>query len=225
MKSILLTQTRPPSDKETKFWNHRGYTKILHQSLLDVEFSPIEPLNITPQAIVITSSNAALALESSDWDRSLPVYAVGNATALKAKAIGFENSISPSNKAYPSALSLIEWIKENLNPEDGPIIFGCGNHLRHDVAEILHNCGFQTSKVILYTTKPSTAFHQNIEEALRNNAINAVVINSEMALYGFVDLCIAKDINAEHVPCFVPSKFLQECAHISGFSDVFVINH
>ncbi len=221
--SILLTQTRPPSTKEIEFWKHKEFTTLQHQSLLDVKLLPVKPLNIAPQAIVLTSSNAALALEHSDWDRSIPVYAVGNATASKVKSIGFTNSSSPSDNPYPSALHLIEWIKENLHPNHGPIIFGCGNHIRHDVAEILSEYGFETTKIILYTTESATGFNKEIEEALRNNNIGAVVINSETALSTFANLCFEQNINTQPFQIFVPSKFLKNCALTLDFLNVSII--
>lgn len=223
MKNILLTQTRPPSIKEIEFWTHNGFTTIYHQSFLNVKLLPVETLNITPQAIVLTSSNAAFALEHSDWDRTIPVYTVGNATASRAKATGFVNSSSPSDQPYPSALHLIEWIKKNLHPSDGPIVFGCGSHIRHDVAEILKNYGYETVKIILYKTEFVTNFNKKIELALRNNDINAVSLSSELAFSAFTNLCFEKAIIAQHLQIFVPSKFLHDCAHKLGFLNISIM--
>lgn len=224
-RSILLTQTRSPSNKETEFWKNEGYTTIYHQSLLNVELLPAQSLNVVPQAIVLTSSNAALALQHSDWDRTIVVYTVGNATASKAKTMGFTKSSSPSDAAYPSAVNLIEWIKKNLQPNNGPIVFGCGNHLRHDVAKILNEYGFETIKILLYTTQIITIFDQKIESALKNKSINALAVNSEMALSGFVNLCNEMAINIKQLQIFAPSKFLKECARKAGFSNVSTINY
>ena len=75
-KSILLTNTRPLTSREKAFWARCGYVGH-HQALLSVQFLPVNQLDVDPQAIVLTSANGALALEHSDWDRSIPVYDSG----------------------------------------------------------------------------------------------------------------------------------------------------
>ena len=170
---ILLTQTRSPTSKEKALWDRHGYT-VHHQALLSVRLLPVKQLDVVPQAIVLTSVNGAQSLENSDWDRSIPVYGVGNATATAAKNVGFIKCTSPSDKPYPCALNLINWIKNNLDPEDGVIVFGCGKHLRHDIAEELSKFGFQMSKVVLYKTEPVANFDAEIEQALKNRNIGSV---------------------------------------------------
>ena len=146
-KSILLTNTRPPTSREIAFWKRCGYV-VHYQALLSVRFLPVNQLDVDPQAIILTSVNGALALEHSDWDRSIPVYGVGLATATTAKSVDFIECSSPSDKPYPSALNLIGWIKNNLDPKDGVIVFGRGEHVRHDIAEELSKFGFQMLNIL-----------------------------------------------------------------------------
>jgi len=216
---ILLTNTRPSTNRETAFWARSGYTAH-HQALLSVRFLPVKQLDITPQAIVLTSANGGLALEYSDWDRSIPVHGVGAATAAAAKNVGFIKCTSPSDKPYPSALNLINWIKNNINPENGTIVFGCGEHLRHDIAEELSKIGFQVSKILLYKTEPVENFDTEITQSLKNGNIKSVVINSEQAMKAFVVLCNKHDIDFENFHTYVPSEFLKNCAHQLGYVNI-----
>lgn len=210
-KSILLTNTRPLTSREKAFWARCGYV-VHHQALLTVQFLPVASLDITPQAIVLTSANGALALEHSDWDRSIPVYGVGVATATTAKNVGFIKCSSPSDKPYPSALNLINWIKNNLNPEDGVIVFGCGEHLRHDIAKELSKFGFQMLKILLYKTEPVTSFDTEIAQALKKRNIESVALNSEQAIKAFIALCQKNNLAFNDFNIVVSSEFLKNCA-------------
>ena len=69
-KSILLTNTRPPTSREIAFWARLGYT-VHHQTLLSVRLLPVKQLDVDPQAIVLTSVNGALGCESNFISKSL----------------------------------------------------------------------------------------------------------------------------------------------------------
>jgi uroporphyrinogen-III synthase len=218
---ILLTQTRSPTSREIAFWNRCGYT-VHHQALLSVQLLPVKQLDVDPQAIVLTSVNGALALEHSDWDRSIPVYGIGVATATAARNAGFIKCASPSDKPYPSALNLISWIKNNLNPNDGAIVFGCGEHVRHDIAEELSKFGFQMSKILLYKTEQVEKFAAEIAQALKNRNIGSVVLNSEQAIKAFIALCQKSDIAFKDFNIVVSSEFLKNRAHQLGYVNISV---
>lgn len=215
-KGILLTNSRSPTDHELTYWSTCGY-KVYYHALLSVEFLPVKSLNITPQAIILTSANGAVALKSSDWDRTIPVYGVGKSTVIAAKAAGFLNCLSPSNEPYPSALNLINWIKENLNPKKGTVVFGCGKHIRHDIAKKLTQSRFITKKIILYKTQPITFFSEHINAALKNNCISSIVINSEQALRAFLSLCQTQNLFFQDFSLMVSSDYLKNVAINLGF--------
>jgi uroporphyrinogen-III synthase len=216
---ILLTQTRRPNPYEMSYWKTQGYT-VFYQSLLKVTPLPVEPLDIDPQAIVLTSGNAASALEDSDWDRTIPVFGVGRATAQMAKAAGFTDCSSPSNKPYPSAINLLNWIINTLEPEAGPIVFGCGREVRHDLAQDLKIAGYTTKKVILYNTQPIDTFSKNIEIGLKNGSIDTVVLQSEQAIKGFATLCHKNSIAYQDIILNVPSDHLKLSAAALGFLNI-----
>ena len=220
-KSILLTNTRPPTSREIAFWKRCGYV-VHYQALLSVRFLPVNQLDVDPQAIILTSVNGALALEHSDWDRSIPVYGVGLATATTAKSVDFIECSSPSDKPYPSALNLIGWIKNNLDPKDGVIVFGRGEHVRHDIAEELSKFGFQMLKILLYKTDPVDNFDSEITKSLKNGNIKCVVLNSEQAMKAFVALCKKNDLAFKDFNIVVSSEFLKNCAHQLGYVNISV---
>ena len=212
-KSILLTNTRPLTSREKAFWARCGYV-VHHQALLSVQFLPVNQLDVDPQAIVLTSANGALALEHSDWDRSIPVYGVGVATVTTAKSIGFRKCSSPSDKPYPSALNLINWIKNNLDPQDGVIVFGCGEYLRHDIAEELSKFGFQMLKILLYKTEPVENFDTEITQSLKNGNIESEVFIKNNQMDGMLKKYY-EDGSLDTVKCQLPYK---ECLKLSHYT-------
>lgn len=222
--SILLTQTRPPTSHEVTFWEHRGYTVHYH-ALLNVQYLPVEPLTIIPQAIVLTSANGALALQHSDWDRTIPVYGVGTTTATTAKSVGFLDCSCPSDKPYPSAINLMNWIKKNLNPADGHLIFGCGTIVRHNIGEALKPFGFTVLNTVLYNTESIIAFDKKIKLALKNGEIDTIVISSKQSLITFMTLCKKADISFYNFTILVPSQFLKTTATQLGYLDISIFKN
>lgn len=222
---ILLTNTRSPTAREIAFWKNNGYANVLYQALLDIQHLPAKPLTIIPQAIILTSANSALALNYSDWDRAIPVYGVGIATSQAAKSAGFLDCSSPSDKPYPSAINLINWIKKNLNPANGPLVFGCGNIVRHDIGEALKSTNFTVVNIVLYNTKPTFAFDKKIEGALKNHEINTIMISSEQALVTFMSLCEKADIPFNNFTILVPSQFLKTAAIYLGYLNIKIAPH
>ena len=213
---LLITNSRPPMRYEIMKWQSKGFN-VYYQPLLAVVSLPVESLKCTPQAIVLTSMNGAISLQDSDWDRRIPVYCIGSATVAAAKASGFKDCTSPNSKPYPSAINLVYWVKQNLKPSDGAIIHGGGEQLRHDVAEMLNNKGFETLRVVLYKTQAAGEFSPEIAIALKENAINNVEISSEQTLHTFVELCKKEEINHQKFELLLRSDYLKNVATNYGF--------
>ena len=198
-------------------WHKNGFV-VYYQPLLKIVHLPINPLDEAPQAIVLSSVNAAESLKNSDWDRHIPVYGVGIATVTAAKLAGFKNCFSPNSAIYPSALNLIDWIKQNLQPSSGLIVHGSGEILRHNIVAILKNFGFSTLRIILYKTQTTSIFAHEIEQALKSGMIQKVTISSQQALETFTNLCQKSGIDFRNIKPIIPSAYLQNIALNCGFS-------
>ena len=208
---VLITNSRPPMQHEIAKWGNQGFV-VYYQPLLKIVNLPIEQLKKTPQAIVVSSANGAASLQNSDWNRDIPIYGVGTATVAAAKASGFKNCSSPNSKPYPSALNLVNWIKQNLQPSNGLIIHGSGKILRHNVAEMLKKHGFETLRVMLYKTQAVNTFELEIEQALKDGVIQKVELSSEQSLEIFVNLCKKSSINFQQIKALTPSNYLRSAA-------------
>ncbi len=208
---VLITNSRPPMQHEIAKWGKHGFV-VYYQPFLKIVNFPIEQLKKTPQAIVVSSANGAASLQNSDWDRNIPVYGVGTATVAAAKASGFKDCSSPNSKPYPSAINLVNWIKQNLHPSNGLIIHGSGEILRHNVAEMLKKYGFETLRVMLYKTQAVHTFEPEIEQSLKNGVIQKVELSSEQSLEIFVNLCKKSGVNFQLIKALTPSTYLRNAA-------------
>lgn len=100
------------------------------------------------QAILVTSHNGAEALAAAISLRSVPVLAVGNATAQALQDAGFAHVRSANGDA--SALSALAMA--SLNPRAGPVIHARGAEIRRSPLTPLNQAGFTTAEAILYRT-------------------------------------------------------------------------
>lgn len=208
---VLITNSRPPMQHEIVKWRSKGFA-VYYQPLLKIVNLPIEQLTKTPQAIVLSSANGAASLQYSDWDRNIPLYGVGTATVAAAKASGFKDCSSPNSKPYPSAINLVNWIKQNLHPSNGLIIHGSGEILRYNIAEMLEKYGFETMRVMLYKTEAVSILEPEIEQSLKDGVIQKVEFSSEQSLEIFVNLCKKLSINFQKIEALTPSSYLRNAA-------------
>lgn len=215
-QGVLITHSRPPMRYEVAKWEKKGFV-VYYQPLLKIMHLPVEILPEGTQAIILSSANAAESLQNSDWDRKIPVYGVGVATVTAAKLTGFKDCSAPNSKPYPSALHLIDWIRQNLHADDGLIVHGSGEILRYDIAEMLKNYGFHTRRIVLYKTQ-KTEIDEKIKVALRQGAIQSVVISSQQAIEIFVNFCENAGINCQKIRLIVPSVYLKRIAERHGLN-------
>lgn len=88
IRTVWITRARPGADRTAERLSLLGFTPVLAPLLV------IRPLNVSPdltgiQALAFTSRNGVKAFADLSPDRSLPVFAVGDATAASARAAGF----------------------------------------------------------------------------------------------------------------------------------------
>lgn len=86
---LWVTRTRPGAEATAARLAQMGHEAVI-APVLDYEVIPHAPLDLSrATAIAFTSQNAVSAFADLTVRRDLPVYAVGEATAAAARAIGF----------------------------------------------------------------------------------------------------------------------------------------
>ena len=125
--------------------------EVFRESVLLTRSINKKPINSEGvQAILLTSSNAAIFLSKRFNARKIPVFAAGLTTAKTAQKYGFENV-----KLFgDTAEKLILKVKSVINPEDGEIIFAGGKHLSINIPKVLSESGYIIRREILYSTFP-----------------------------------------------------------------------
>lgn len=183
MKALI---TRPREDAE-------GVAQALRQRGLAVQIEPllrIEPVQGVEidlgglQGILATSANGIRSLAAACPVRSLPVYAVGDATARTARALGYEEVHSAGGDVQ----SLAALVRARTRPGDGDFLHAAGTALAGDLAGMLSQAGYGVRRVVLYRAATATTFSTDMIAALNDNSLDLVLFFSPRTAATFVTL-------------------------------------
>ena len=142
------------------------------------------------QALLFTSANGVRALADlagarglSGW-RDLPVYAVGNATAVAARSVGFTRIES----AAGDVAALARLVAARLDPTAGPLFHAAGSAVAGDLSGSLEQAGFTVRRAVLYEAKPADQLSPSTVTALANGAFDLALFFSPRTAATFVAL-------------------------------------
>jgi uroporphyrinogen-III synthase len=124
------------------------------------------------QAALAASSNAIPLLPASH--RHLPLFAVGEATAARARAAGFAQVAS----ADGDAAALAELVARSCDRHAGPLLLACGRGQGKVLAADLRARGFAVVRRVVYAAVPLDTLPQVAREALATGALRAAMFFS-----------------------------------------------
>lgn len=136
------------------------------------------------QALLFTSANGVRAFAAATDDRSLPVYAVGDATARAARSLGFECVES----AGGDVADLASLAKTRLDPDSGRLLHVAGSAVAGDLAGALSEAGFAVERVVLYESRTAKVLSAELAAALDDGALDGVLFFSPRTAATFVNL-------------------------------------
>jgi uroporphyrinogen-III synthase len=127
-----------------------------------------------PDAILLTSRHAAHALSGlpADW-RTLPLFAVGTATAEAARAASFTTVIEGDG----GVLELLPRIAGQLAP-GARILYLAGEETSADMPALLGARGIAVEQVTAYRAIAETSLPPEMLTALKKNAVTGTVFFS-----------------------------------------------
>src|SRR5262249_49251548 len=129
------------------------------------------------QALIATSRNAIRALvlhPQRDEALKIPLFAVGDATADAARALGFGDVVTgPGRAAELGAL-----IARSASPERGPLLHLAGDTLAFDLNSALKAQGFAMRKAVVYRAVPVETLPGQALELLETRRIDGVILMS-----------------------------------------------
>ncbi len=143
------------------------------------------------QAVVATSGNALPGIPAPY--RSLPLYTVGDATAARARALGFATVTS----AAGDAAALAALVVPACRPDAGPLLLAAGALQGERLAASLRAQGFAVHRRTLYAAVPVRRLPPAARQALAEKRIAAALFFSAETAETFARLVTAAGLAAE----------------------------
>jgi uroporphyrinogen-III synthase len=176
---LLVTRPEPDASRTADALTRLGHA-VIASPLFTFRFYADRPLPKRRfQAVLVTSANAVRALEAHPEHgliKAVPLLAVGDATALKARRAGF----SQARSAGGAADDLIRLIGETCEPAAGPLLYVAGEARAAGIEARLSEAGFNVQTVVLYAMDQARLSGEALR-ALRDDALDGVLVYSQRA--------------------------------------------
>ena len=145
---VWITRARPGADATAERVRQLGVEPIV-APLLEVRRAPLAPIDLEGvSAIVFTSANAVSAFADRCAERTLRVFAVGDATAAAARMQRFSNVLSAQGDVAALAASLAARRREL----PGVILYPAAAEPAQDLAGALEAAGLAVRQITIYET-------------------------------------------------------------------------
>jgi uroporphyrinogen-III synthase len=164
----LVTRPRLEATDLAEALAGRGIAAVV-EPLLDIRYrSEPAPDLVGVQAVLCTSANGVRALARLSAERRLPLLAVGDASAARARAEGFSDIASAGGNVD----DLARLAAERLRPEGGRLLHVAGSIAAGDLAGALRQRGFTVERTVLYEACPSPGLSAPTARALATGTID-----------------------------------------------------
>jgi uroporphyrinogen-III synthase len=180
----LLTRPREESQSLAAALALRDVRAVI-EPLMEVHYCVDGTLDIAAvQAILCTSANGVRALARVTGERRLPLLAVGEATASRARAEGF----TAVSSAGGVVADLVRLAALRLRPENGRLLHVAGDIAAGDLVGALRAHGFVIERRVLYQARPVEKLSTAALNALRGTTIDFALFFSPRTAAIFVAL-------------------------------------
>ena len=183
---ILIT--RPQEDAEPLIAKLKGRNiEATALPLLKIVPASHGPVPQGPfQAICVTSANALRRTEATAEMLATPLLTVGPQSLAEAKQRGYARASAHGGDVH----GLAAYVKANLDPKAGPILYLAGDQVSADLNGLLTRAGFQVIKHVAYEAQPQTPV--NFAAALQT--ADAVMLYSPRTAKIFAALVLAQEL-------------------------------
>ncbi len=182
-RGVLVTRPEPGLSETAAALGRMGFFPVA-APLLSIR--PLRPgLPERPQAILLTSGQAVAPLAAlAPHLRSRPLLAVGDATAARARAAGFEAAGSASGDA--ARLAVV--VSASFDPCNGPLLLACGQGQGRELAAAVRRAGFRVLRRCVYAVRPVRRLPAQAVHALETGGLDAALFFSADTAAVFVRL-------------------------------------
>ncbi len=192
---LLITRPEPDAKALQEVLRELGHEAVL-AAMLTVRYltSPVLDLE-SVQALVFTSANGVRAFAHSSGDQTdsytaLPVFAVGEATAVEGRAYGFSNVLS----ADGDVADLAAIIAKECSPDLGPLLHVAGTVVARDLGSLLESSGFTVTRAVLYEALTAEALPADVAALLGSQSLDGVLFYSPRTAETFAGLIAAANL-------------------------------
>src|SRR6266576_2008316 len=167
-RRALVTRPRAEAFALAEALDRRGIEAII-EPLLDILYRDEPAPDLAGvQAVLCTSANGVRALARRSGERDIALFAVGEATAARARAEGFSHIESAGGDVDDLARLVIE----RLRPEGGRLLHVAGSDVAGDLAGALRRAGFTVERAVLYEARPASSLGGPTAHALASGLID-----------------------------------------------------
>lgn len=177
--TVLVTRPEPGGSATAAALRARSHVPVLAPCLA-IEALPAT-FPTTCDALVVASAQALPGLPRDL--HHLPLFAVGDATADRARTMGFIQVTSASGTAHELAA-----LVEAQVPSGAALLLPCGAGQSLDLAAGLRASRFRVSRRVVYRTRPAEVLPEAAIAALSARAIDRVIVFSPATARHFAAL-------------------------------------
>lgn len=178
---ILLTRPSEDGRETARLLRERGFD-VIHHPLIRIRHLPGDAPDLSSvQGVLATSANGARALAAralaarvTESVTTLPLYAVGDATAQAARTCGFTSIHSADGNLE----SLAELVRQKVNPQAGTLLHATGNKRAGDLQSMLSRNGYRIEIATFYTSETIRTLHPEVAAMLGTDDIQIVMLYS-----------------------------------------------
>ena len=195
MLRALVTRPRHQAGELVAGLQARGIACLV-EPMLEILPRPWDPRSLLagPQAVLLTSANAAEALLRAVAGRALPlppILAVGPATARPLCRAGLQLGVRRIEAAGGDAADLLRLVRRRLDPRGGPVLHLSGEAIACDLGAALAADGYAVERHVVYAARPATRLSARLRAALADGGIQLAPFLSCRTAMAFRDLVLA----------------------------------
>jgi len=184
---LLITRPREDAEPLAALLGGRGFETILDpmMTITDVAAPDLDLSGV--QALLVTSANGIRAFARRDDNRQIPVCAVGDASALAARELGFEAVTSAGGDVETLAALVVD----ALTPNQGALLHIAGSRVAGDLSGLLEAAGFKVRRGVLYEATAADALRPQTLDHLDAGTVDGVLLFSPRTSSLFTRLVMA----------------------------------
>src|SRR5260370_9263877 len=188
--AVVVTGPHPDEGTPAVALRAKGY-EVLRAPMLRLE--PVafhDDMNARYGAVIVTSANALRSIEPHLKGHrllELPLFAVGEQTAVAARRAGFTHVLSANGDAAGLRDLVLERVKAKQLKKGSTLLYLAGADLERDLAGELGEHGLRVVTQTTYRMAPVGSLPREVCDAFAANRIEAVLHYSRRSARAFLD--------------------------------------